>query len=269
MKHLICPLCKQPLLATDQGIGCANRHQFDRAREGYFNLLPVQHKNSREPGDARQQLQARRAFLQAGFFSPLMEKLQELIPAETSTLLDIGCGEGYFTQAMSDSHPDAEIYGLDISKAGVRLAARSASDKLPQKITYIVASSYTLPLADSSVDVITRIYAPSKDEELQRVLKPQGKLIIVTPGERHLLALRQQIYRELRPHPKPQAPLGFREDSQQQLSFSLQLPTGDYTRALLQMTPFAWRLTPAILQQIIGNGLQDTADFQLSVYRQV
>lgn len=262
MKYLICPLCAQSLSVNAQGISCANRHQYDRAKEGYFNLLPVQHKNSREPGDAKQQLQARRAFLQAGFFSPLLQKLQQLIPADAQSFLDIGCGEGYFTKGISDAFTAADVYGLDIAKAGVRLAAK----QLDNKITYVVASSYTLPMADASMDIITRIYAPSKDEELKRVLKPKGKLIIVTPGENHLLALRQYIYQELRPHPKPQPPEGFIEHTQQQLTFALDVPSGEHTRALLQMTPFAWRLKPAMSEQIIANGLKDTADFQLSVY---
>jgi len=263
MKYLICPLCAESLSINTQGISCSNRHQYDRAKEGYFNLLPVQHKNSREPGDAKQQLQARRDFLQAEFFSPLLQALLQLIPAEAESFLDIGCGEGYFTKGISDAFSGADLYGLDIAKAGVRLAAKQTN----HNITYIVASSYTLPVANSSMDIITRIYAPSKDEELARVLKPQGKLIIITPGENHLLALRNYIYQELRPHPKPQPPAGFIEFSQQQLTFALNVPPGEHTNALLQMTPFAWRLQPAMCEQIIANGLKDTADFQLSVYQ--
>lgn len=265
MKHLICPLCSQPLASNLQGVSCANRHQYDRAKEGYFNLLPVHYKNSLEPGDAKQQLQARRAFLQQGYFAPLLQVLLESIPINTQTLLDIGCGEGYFTRGINAALPDADIYGLDIAKAAIRLASRP-----PDKITnatYMVASSHSLPLANSSMDIVTRIYAPSKDEELQRVLKPQGKLIIITPGENHLVALRQTIYQELRPHPKPQAPAGFVELSQRPLSFALDIPAGEFTRAVLQMTPFAWRLKPAVFEQIILSGLKDTADFQVSAYR--
>jgi 23S rRNA (guanine745-N1)-methyltransferase len=48
---LICPLCHSPLAFTARSWCCENRHQFDQAKEGYVNLLPVQHKRSREPGD--------------------------------------------------------------------------------------------------------------------------------------------------------------------------------------------------------------------------
>ena len=261
MQCLVCPLCSKPLALNPQGVSCSNRHQYDRAKEGYFNLLPVQHKHSREPGDAKQQLQARHAFLKAGFFSPLLQGLVQLLPADTKTLLDIGCGEGYFTQAMSEHCSNASVYGIDIAKAGVRLAAKNTDN-----ITYAVASSYALPIASQSIDVITRIYAPSKDSELSRVLAAHGRLIIISPGENHLIALRQRIYRQLRPHPKPQVPAGFAELSQQQLSFNMLVPAGEYTQALLQMTPFAWQIKPELLTQLVTEGLHDTADFQLSVY---
>ena len=268
MKFLICPLCNTCLSITNQGVGCVNGHQFDRAKEGYFNLLPVQHKNSREPGDAKQQLQARRAFLGAGFFTPLLQMLKQLVPVEANSVLDIGCGEGYFTQAISEYCHAAEVYGIDIAKAGVRLAAKHLSTTFAHnRLTYVVASSYALPIATGSMDVVTRIYAPTKDEELQRVLSPQGKLIIITPGENHLLSLRKKIYQQLRPHAKPQTPVGFIEVGQRQLSFQLSVSAGEFSSALLQMTPFAWRIKPELFSQLIANGLQDTADFQLHTYQ--
>ena len=262
MNALICPLCALPLSENSQGLACFNRHQFDRAKEGYFNLLPVHHKNSREPGDAKQQLVARRAFLAAGYFLPLVDALKKLISSDVETLLDIGCGEGYFTRLIQEHCSGADVYGLDISKAGVRLAAKSNM----QNLTYLVASSHSLPLADASMDVITRIYAPSKDGELFRVLKPAGKLIIVTPGQQHLIGLRQKIYQTIKPHPKPVAPKGFNELKQGSVCFPLSVPAGDLTASLLSMTPFAWKLSPVLLQSSIKEGLADTAHFQVSIY---
>lgn len=264
MKDLRCPLCHHPLLQNTQGLTCANRHQFDRAKEGYFNLLPVQNKHSREPGDAKEQLQARRQFLQAGFFESLKVRLQELLPVTTQTLLDIGCGEGYFTAGFSEALPQAQIYGIDIAKAGVRLAAKAAKDKTG--LIYCVASSFDLPLTDNSIDVITRIYAPSKDSELWRVIKPGGKLVIVTPGENHLLGLRSRIYKEVRPHPQPMTPEGFTVVEQHRLGGDLQVRGRDMRAALLAMTPFAWRLAPDLRDSILGSELQDILDFTISIY---
>jgi len=270
MKALICPLCALPLNALPlsertQGLACFNRHQFDQAKEGYFNLLPVHYKNSREPGDAKQQLSARREFLSAGYFLPLVAALKEIISSDTESLLDIGCGEGYFTQLLQEHCSSAEVYGLDISKAGVRLAAKGNK----QNLTYIVASSQALPLADESMEVIIRIYAPSKDEELFRVLKPKGQVIIVTPGEQHLLALRQKIYQVIKPHPKPVIPQGFKELKQELVSFPLAIPSGELTAALLTMTPFAWKLSAELLQSSIAEGIGDMAHFQISVYEKL
>lgn len=262
MKYFICPLCHEPLFSNSQGLQCASRHQFDRAKEGYFNLLPVHFKHSKEPGDARLQLQARRQFLQTGFFNPLLTAMQGLIPATTNSLLDIGCGEGYFTRGFAQMlGGNAEIYGIDIAKEGVRLAAKAGQGN------YAVASSHALPIADKSMEMITRIYAPSKDVELQRIMAPHGQLIIVTPGQQHLLGLRQKIYQTIRPHPQPQAPQGFVKSEQRELTFEFELPAGSLVEALVQMTPFAWRLPRETLLEIMASTWHDTADFTLAVYR--
>ena len=262
MNALICPLCTLALVENSQGIACLNKHQFDRAKEGYFNLLPVHHKNSREPGDAKQQLIARRKFLSANYFSPLMVKLKTNISSKTTSLLDVGCGEGYFTRLFQEHCPDAQIYGIDISKAGIRLAAKGSL----QRESYVVASSHLMPIANGSMDVVTRIYAPSKDEELCRVLKPGGKLFIVTPGERHLLGLRQKIYQSINPHPKPVVPNGFNELEQSLVSFSIDVPPGELTEALLKMTPFSWKLQPQLMEDLVERGLKDNVEFQVSAY---
>lgn len=267
MKDLRCPLCRHPLLQNSQGLACANRHQFDRAKEGYFNLLPVQNKHSREPGDAKEQLQARRQFLQAGFFAPLKERLQTLLPATTSTLLDIGCGEGYFTTGFSEAFPTTQVYGIDIAKAGVRLAAKTAKDRAG--LVYCVASSFDLPFADESIDLITRIYAPSKDAELWRVIKPGGTLVIVTPGENHLMGLRSRIYKEVRSHPMPVVPEGFALQMHHRVEGELRVAERGLCAALLAMTPFAWRLAPELQEALLAGELRDRMDFMISFYNKI
>jgi 23S rRNA (guanine745-N1)-methyltransferase len=270
MNDLSCPLCHLPLSINTQGVGCGNRHQFDRAKEGYFNLLPVQYKHSREPGDAKEQLQARRQFLQAGFFAPLRQRLQSLLSASTQGLLDIGCGEGYFTQGFAESLPNAQVYGMDIAKAGVRLAAKTAqSSGLDSRLVYAVASSFDLPLADESMDAITRIYAPSKDAELYRVIKSDGMLVIVAPGEQHLLSLRRRIYREVRAHQVTPVPEGFRLVDQQQLHADLVIDQPELRAALLDMTPFAWRMSPELKMSIISESFVDQMAFTIFTYNKM
>ncbi len=97
-----CPLCHAPLSRSDNHYSCPQRHQFDLAKEGYVNLLPVQFKRSRDPGDSAEMMQARRAFLDAGHYQPLRDAIAERLRHYAPTdLLDIGCGEGYYTHAFA------------------------------------------------------------------------------------------------------------------------------------------------------------------------
>jgi len=73
------------------------------AKEGYVNLLPVQKKNSKDPGDNKQMMFARREFLNEGYYQGLSDKVNELaieFGADAKQILDIGCGEGYYSQRL-------------------------------------------------------------------------------------------------------------------------------------------------------------------------
>ncbi|HEY9544710.1 MAG TPA: methyltransferase domain-containing protein, partial [Solimonas sp.] len=164
MAHIICPLCRLPLQCDAKTWHCENRHSFDVAREGYVNLLPVQHKNSRDPGDDPKMVQARRDFLQAGHYQPLRDAvLQLLAPLNAQSLLDIGCGEGWYTGAFPQIAN--EVIGLDIARPAIRLAAKRYPD-----ITWLVGSGALLPLADSSIDIVSNMFTQLHVAEMQRVL---------------------------------------------------------------------------------------------------
>lgn len=198
-------------------------------------LLPVQFKRSRDPGDSAEMMQARRAFLDAGHYQPLRDAIAERLRHYAPTdLLDIGCGEGYYTHAFAAIA--SRSWGLDVSKPAIRAAAK----RYPQ-VNFCVASSQRLPFSDASFDAVVRIYAPCNAEELARVVRPGGWVITATPGPRHLLELKGLIYDEVRLHElKTEAMPGFRLEAQQQLAYPMIL-TGSEAQALLQMTPFAWR----------------------------
>ena len=114
--ELLCPICAAPLRQTDKTFRCEAGHSFDMARQGYVNLLPVQNKRSLNPGDTREQVLSRRAFLEAGFYAPIAEALcsaaKELNCA--GPILDVGCGEGWYSAQLSDAL-NAPLVGLDIS----------------------------------------------------------------------------------------------------------------------------------------------------------
>ena len=132
-----CPLCHAPLTHSDKSYTCPQGHQFDMAKEGYVNLLPVQHKRSRDPGDSAEMMQARRAFLDAGHYLPLRETvaqmLNDILPGSATAMLDIGCGEGYYTARFAGiaREKGALTFGLDVSKVAIRAAAKRYADVTP------------------------------------------------------------------------------------------------------------------------------------------
>ncbi|MGK9172998.1 23S rRNA (guanine(745)-N(1))-methyltransferase [Yokenella regensburgei] len=261
-----CPLCHAPLHRSVNSFSCVNRHQFDIAKEGYVNLLPVQHKRSRDPGDSAEMMQARRAFLDAGHYQPLRDaiaaKLDKFLPECAEALLDIGCGEGYYTRAFASvaASRGAKMVGLDVSKAAIRAAAK----RYPEAM-FCVASSHRLPFKESSIDAVVRIYAPCKAEELKRVVKPEGIIITASPGPRHLLALKGLIYQEVQLHAPDAGEIeGFEVIEQQSIAYEMSL-TGKEAVALLQMTPFAWRARPEVWEALAGKA-QFTCETDFTVH---
>ncbi|WP_329601152.1 23S rRNA (guanine(745)-N(1))-methyltransferase [Citrobacter koseri] len=262
-----CPLCHQPLAQVKNGFICPQRHQFDVAKEGYVNLLPVQHKRSRDPGDSAEMMQARRAFLDAGHYQPLRDAivriLAERLDENATSILDIGCGEGYYTHAFAETLASGTTFGLDVAKVAIKAAAK----RYPQ-VTFCVASSHRLPFADASMDAIVRIYAPCKAEELARVVKPGGWVITATPGPRHLMALKGLIYDEVRLHaPHTEQLEGFTLQQSMALGYEMRL-RGNEAVALLQMTPFAWRAKPDVWERLAACQQFDCqTDFSLHIWQ--
>lgn len=249
-----CPLCRQPLCPQEKGWVCINRHQFDRAREGYVNLLPVQHKRSKQPGDSAEMMQARRQFLNEGHYQPLQHGVCRLLAevldrdAQPQRVLDIGCGEGYYTGAVVQAfsaNANLKVYGLDVS----REAIRSAAKRYPQ-VAFCVASSQRLPFMDSRISAALRIYAPCNPDELARVMRPGGYLLTVTPGPRHLLQFKELIYQEAKLHDAaPESLPGWSLCKEESLAYPLSL-SSESAATLLQMTPFAWRARPEVWGRI-------------------
>lgn len=241
MSAILCPLCRQPLACEAPSWRCPQGHSFDVAREGYVNLLPVQHKHSRDPGDDMQMVAARRAFLEAGHYAPLREALLALMaPLGARRVLDIGCGEGWYTSAFTAVAD--EVIGLDIARGAIRLAARRHPG-----VTWLVASGAQLPIADAATDLVCNIFTQMHVAEMQRVLRPGGHLLVVTPAPEHLLGLREALFDEVRGYDPGKFlggfAAGFEPVSQQVLRVPLRLD-GTALRQLLQMTPYAWKAKP-------------------------
>ncbi len=265
-----CPLCREELNQQTSAWRCAQGHQFDIAREGYVNLLPVQQKKSLDPGDNAEMIQARRAFLDAGHYQFLSDAINQQLSdvlQSNGALLDLGCGEGYYSAraaaALSAVKTDVQVYGLDISKTAVRYAA-----KRYQNLHCCVASSYALPFNDGVFAAILRIYAPSDASEMARVLQPGGYLLTVSPAPEHLLQFKQQAYTEVRLHPdavKDEA--GFSHIQRQRLQALWQAPDAATMLQLIEMTPLAYKLN-AVMRDLLCQQLPAIQlDFYLDLYR--
>lgn len=268
MKHpnYQCPLCQLALTANPQGFNCANNHQFDGAKEGYVNLLPVQKKGSKVPGDSKAMVMARRDFLATdayGFLrQAVVDTLKDHLEA-TATIIDAGCGEGYYTNAFGEAFVDYQVYGVDIAKAAIRYAAKRS-----QQVHFAVASNIDLPFADNVADLVCKIFAPIAHKEIIRVLKPQGLLLSVVPGPRHLFELKQKIYEFPKEHLDEACPEGFERAGTQSFSTTQTLTEPDQIANLAQMTPFAWKIGKSEKQQLVeGGDFEVTFDFALNLYK--
>jgi 23S rRNA (guanine745-N1)-methyltransferase len=262
---LQCPLCHQSLTESQRQWGCVNKHCFDQAKEGYINLLPVQHKGSKQPGDSPEMMQARRRFLHAGHYAPMMTGLGELLTStgKVSSLLDIGCGEGYYTGHLAQ-HIAGATYGMDIAKNAIKMAA-----KQQRNVRFIVASNKRLPFTDASLAAVTRIFAPSDAAELARVIQPGGQLIMAVPGARHLHQLKEQIYPTVREHDdSPQEFAQFELATTKRIACRLSLQ-GQELSDLMMMTPFAWRLKPTEKERLLEGQLDIEIAFTLHQYRRL
>ncbi len=241
------------------------------AKEGYVNLMPANHKRSKDPGDNKEMMQARRRFLAFGHYEPLAKRIAQVCASELNNkdnpLLDIGCGEGYYThqvqQKLVDTSASSNVFGLDISKIAVKYAAKRYPD-----CRFAVASSHRLPFAAHSLSAILRIYAPCKSSELVRCIEPGGALITVTPAARHLFQLKSLIYQDVKQHDMtPETLPEFELELEENIQYPMTLRDGS-ALDLLQMTPFAWKASEELKQELEQTHQFDCeADFMLRVYR--
>lgn len=267
MPDILCPTCGAVLTLGSRQWSCPRGHSFDVARQGYVNLLPVTQKHSRHPGDTREQVTARRTFLEAGFYAPLAQAVCQAAQrygSRAGAILDAGCGEGYYSAQVARALPQASLYGLDISKDAVRLAAGKYKSG-----TWLCGTAAHLPFSTGSLDLILSMFALTVPEEFHRVLTPDGVYLQVLAAEDHLLGLKGIIYPELLRRAKDTAPElpGFTLVECSPVSFSFTVE-GPQIQNLLAMTPHFWRITREGAQRLAAlQCLTDRASAVLCAYR--
>lgn len=266
-----CPICGSSLTPEAGRYLCPNGHSFDRAKEGYVNLLPANRQHSKAPGDDKEMAAARTRFLDGGWYSPLRERLcalvEQYIP-EAPALLDVGCGEGWYTAALTETVAarGGQAAGVDLSKPSVKKAAKRCPGA-----EIAVASVYRLPLADNSVDILTNCFSPLAAEEFHRVLKPGGTFLYVVPGARHLWELKQVLYDipyENEEKREEYPGFAYREIIPVESQFTL--PNAAAIQDLFRMTPYAWKTPKSGVERLASlDSLTVTAQFHIHVFQRL
>ncbi|MBO4769925.1 MAG: methyltransferase domain-containing protein [Clostridia bacterium] len=255
---LLCPVCGKPLEKELNTMKCTAGHSYDVAKEGYVNLLRAGRPGDRI-GDDAASCRARRDFLNKGYYAPLRDRLKEIFAGKTGKLLDICCGEGYYTSALGTVE-GLDVYGFDISREAVRLAAKRGGAR------YFVANMTSVPVPDGAFDFATHLFAPFCDGEFSRVLKKGGTLITVLPGALHLWGLKRLLYE----HPYensevlPDAP-SFVPVKTESITYDVTVEGAEQINAVFRMTPYFFHTSRGDREKLEGiDRLETTLSFLIA-----
>ena len=266
LQILQCPNCKATMTQSEDGRVCRctgqKTHCFDFAKSGHIHLGGP-HAGD---GDTKEAVLSRRSFLDAGYYQVLSEKINHTLDKlEAITVLDAGCGEGYYTNRMAK---DRNVLGIDLSRAGIEYAARRAK-QTETGAAFAVASIFALPVQDGSLDAITNIFAPCAEVEFCRALKKGGFLLLVGAGERHLMGLKRLLYENPYQNPgRADLPTAMTEVAKYRIRDTVTVQGQEQIQALFSMTPYYWRTSQkdkAKLETI--SELTTEIDFDLFIYR--
>lgn len=266
MSILTCPVCKDELLFENKTAKCKNNHSFDIAKEGYVNLLSS-HKSGDSTGDNKEMALSRRSFLEKGFYSTLADAVGGCIEKYTSdgdTILDICCGEGYYTDFLAKKYSNRSYYGFDLSKNMVRLAAKRHTGAL-----FFVANIASIPVKSNSVSLAFHLFAPFHSGEFARILCNDGVIVTAIPGREHLFGLKSVLYEK--PYyndEKPPLADGLELTDTIRVKRTIELCSKQDIKALFQMTPYYYHTPSEGMKRLdMLQTLSTPIEFVLLVYK--
>ena len=238
-----CPICQENLTLVESSLKCSNRHSFDLAKFGYINLAP---KIKQSANYDKENFQNRQQILEAGFYQAILDAVSDLLAnsKNVKTILDIGCGEGFYSRKLQERHPDKTFYAFDISKDSVQIATKSEPN---WAVNWFVGDLSRLPLQDASMDILLDIFSPANYGEFRRVLSKDGILIKAIPTENHLKEIRQRVQDQLtnKDYSNQDIKEHFQEHftilSSQMASLTKTI-TAEQLQALLSMTPLLFHI---------------------------
>lgn len=254
---ITCPKCSQKLVKENNSYICVNHHCYDIARQGYVNLLLGKQASS---GDNPAMVEARSRFLRKDYYVKLKNRLVEFCD-ESHSLVDLACGEGYYTKAMAEKVENS--VGIDMSKAALKHAAR-----LDKNTKYILASIFHCPIENECADCITNIFAPAPVDEVVRILKPIGRYIRVIPAKDHLWELKQLCYENVYENEEK-----LLEDerltlvAQERVEDVIELENNADLMALFEMTPYAYKTSKEAVEKLKRlSSFKTRISFMIQIY---
>lgn len=267
MHQLACPKCHEALTLDQKSYRCPHGHCYDIAKQKYINLLLNPDKATNNPGDNKESLLCRQHHLNKGYYDGILNEVIGCIKKYTTSprqLLDLGCGEGYYTFRMQQLlNDDSTIYGLDISKVGIQMATKYTKD-----IYWIVGNSKNIPILSHSLDVITALFTVVNAEELKRCLKDNGYIIHVTANPYHLVEFKELIYDEIKIKSDQYIRLPFSVVESYDYKQTIHLKNREDTLNLLQMTPHYYHIKKERRHVLDNLGEFDaTIDIRITVYQ--
>ncbi len=192
-KNFICPICKQPLYFENTYLCCLNKHCFDIAKQGYINLLPHSKQSKHY---TKETFVDRGIIFKNGYYDHILQELLLILKSLTNvnTLLDVGCGEGYYSKQINELL-GKELFSFDISKESIKLASKGDRKN---SIKWFVGDLINMPIREQSIDCILDVFAPANYTEFKRVLNKKGYIIKIVPATTHLIELREAAKEQLR-----------------------------------------------------------------------
>ena len=275
MSNFKCPVCSNQLIKDNNLYRCNKNHTYDIAKKGYVNLMLANQGHSLNEGDSKDMIDARRRFLQGGFYSKLRDTLQntvfDLSPSKNIKFVDVACGEGYYTNFIHSQLLQSKniiSYGVDISKAAINAASSNRNMMNLKNISYCVGNLDYLPFLDNSFDVLLNCFAPINEKEFNRVLKENGYFIRVLPGKYHLYELKEFLYSEvLLNQPKEDEIDGFLLENSIQVDDFISL-NNQQIQDLFTMTPYYYKTSYEAKERLKNlESLNTKISFIIKIYK--
>ena len=267
-------MCKGDLkFHPPRSFKCEQNHAVDLAKDNFL-YLAKRNKKKGENAAADVAIRARREFFDAGgFHKPYDDIAKEIVMAirgcpnfdldfSGAHVLNAGCGEGRTLRSLRSAllkepgGAHVTFWGTDPSKLSIKLAARRQLDA-----HFAVSSTSSLPFADGSMDVVACAFAPSPWEEICRVLRPGGAVVVARPGPEHLIELKGESSRR---EPK-QFAAGLGERYERYLE--VETYSSADARKLIEMSQLQSNLSSTVLAGLASGLLNVTVDVLTTTHR--